>query len=180
MRTDIAAKIAAIGAQFLVAQRLRDRSPTRVGPTMMLGEYNVVSQATQASEPAAYPQPQKSPAGGIGNAVDLGSDLEGFVPLSQLGVPVLSVADQYRMMGIPVPTAGIGFPPVAGGGAVRGGPTLRDRRGSRGGRGCSPATGSARPPRPASSPSARRPPGCRSPSPNTGRCRGAGRVSVDA
>lgn len=40
-------------------------------------------------------------------------------PLSQFGVPVLSVADQYRMMGIPVPTAGVGFPTIPGsGGAV--------------------------------------------------------------
>lgn len=40
-------------------------------------------------------------------------------PLGQFGVPVLSVADQYRMMGLPVPTASaVGFPPVAGGGAV--------------------------------------------------------------
>ena len=39
-------------------------------------------------------------------------------PLAEYGVPVLSVADQYRMLGIPVPTAGLpGFPPI-GGGAV--------------------------------------------------------------
>lgn len=41
-------------------------------------------------------------------------------PLAEYGVPVLSVADQYRLLGIPVPTAGLpnGFPPAAGGGAV--------------------------------------------------------------
>lgn len=39
-------------------------------------------------------------------------------PLAEYGVPLLSVADQYKMLGIPVPTAGgPGFPPV-GGGAV--------------------------------------------------------------
>ncbi|MCW2920242.1 MAG: hypothetical protein JWL76_116 [Thermoleophilia bacterium] len=40
-------------------------------------------------------------------------------PLSEFGLPVLSVADQYRMMGLPVPTAGLpgGFSPF-GGGAV--------------------------------------------------------------
>lgn len=40
-------------------------------------------------------------------------------PLADYGVPVLSVADQYRMMGLPVPTVGVGgFPPMGGGGAV--------------------------------------------------------------
>jgi len=39
-------------------------------------------------------------------------------PLSQFGVPILTVADQYRMMGIPVPTAGgIGLPTGNGAGA---------------------------------------------------------------
>ena len=45
-------------------------------------------------------------------------------PVGQFGVPVLSVADQYRMMGLPVPTAGIGaaggigFPGMPVGGPV--------------------------------------------------------------
>ncbi len=39
-------------------------------------------------------------------------------PFAEYGVPVLSVADQYKMLGIPVPMAGMpGFPP-AGGSAV--------------------------------------------------------------
>lgn len=36
-------------------------------------------------------------------------------PVGQFGVPVLSVADQYRMMGLPVPTAGLGAAGAAGG-----------------------------------------------------------------
>jgi uncharacterized protein (TIGR02594 family) len=53
-------------------------------------------------------------AGGSGNPAAAASS-----PLAQFGVPVLSVADQYRMMGLPIPTAGLpaGFPPM-GGGAV--------------------------------------------------------------
>lgn len=50
-----------------------------------------------------------------------GADPQAASPLADFGVPVLSVADQYRMMGIPVPTAnvgGVGFAPVGGGGAV--------------------------------------------------------------
>ena len=41
-------------------------------------------------------------------------------PLQEYGVPVLSVADQYRMMGLPVPTAGVGFPPIPGQGGAAG------------------------------------------------------------
>ncbi len=37
-------------------------------------------------------------------------------PLAEYGIPVLSVADQYRLLGIPMPMAGLpGFPPMAGG-----------------------------------------------------------------
>lgn len=42
-----------------------------------------------------------------------GADADG--EFGQFGVPVLSVADQYRMLGIPVPVAGApGFPPTGG------------------------------------------------------------------
>ena len=62
----------------------------------------------------AQQQALLSMAGGSGNPA--ASD----DPLTQFGVPVLSVADQYRMMGLPVPTAGLpsGFPQFGGGGAV--------------------------------------------------------------
>lgn len=57
-----------------------------------------------------------------------GGQPAGGAALSDYGVPVLSVADQYRMMGLPVPTAGMpvvpnlagvgGISPFGGGGAV--------------------------------------------------------------
>jgi hypothetical protein len=56
----------------------------------------------------------------------LGGSSDAESPLAEYGVPVYSVADQYRMMGLPVPSAGLGaaggiggFPGMPGsGGAV--------------------------------------------------------------
>lgn len=54
---------------------------------------------------------------GSGGAAAAGASPQASA-LQDFGLPVLSVADQYRMMGLPVPLAGVGFPPAAGGGAV--------------------------------------------------------------
>lgn len=74
------------------------------------------SASATAAMPGAFDAQlaqQQAMLGSTGPTTDSGAD-----GLAQYGVPLLSVADQYRMLGIPVPTAnGVGFPP-AGGGAV--------------------------------------------------------------
>ncbi len=93
----------------------------RVGELRALtGEAPVGTTAGAAAAPdgafqsqLAQQQAMLSMAGGSGNPTAAAAS-----PLAEYGVPLLSVADQYRMLGIPVPTAGMpGFPPV-GGGAV--------------------------------------------------------------
>ena len=63
--------------------------------------------AATAAQPGAFQAQlalqQASAAGGTSTASTLGAG----DPMGQFGLPVLSVADQYRMMGLPVPTVGL-------------------------------------------------------------------------
>lgn len=92
----------------------------RVGELRALTGGDALAAATgaTAAPPGAFQAQLQQQQAMLGAA---GSDTasESASPLSEYGVPILTVADQYRMMGIQPPMAGaVGFPPVAGGGAV--------------------------------------------------------------
>jgi len=89
----------------------------RVGELRALVGQGPLDSATGAAGavPGAFDAQLAQQSALLGSAT---SDGDADPALAQYGVPVLSVADQYRMLGIPVPTAnGPGFP-SAGGGAV--------------------------------------------------------------
>lgn len=68
-----------------------------------------------AAAPGAFDAALAQQQALLGRAAAAGTP-QAASPLQEYGVPVLSVADQYRMMGIPVPTAGVGLPPIPGAG----------------------------------------------------------------
>lgn len=95
----------------------------RVGELRALtGTTTIGSTATGATGPSGAFQAQlaQQQAALLGLSADGGDPAAGQAssPLNQFGVPVLSVRDQYQLLGIPVPTAGLPVGIGVGGGPV--------------------------------------------------------------
>lgn len=90
----------------------------RVGELRALAGADLTgSPATSAvaAQPGAFDAQLAQQQALLGGSADAAAS-----PMAAFGLPVLSVADQYRAMGIPMPATGIGAAgvPTAGGGAV--------------------------------------------------------------
>ncbi|MEO6867358.1 MAG: CHAP domain-containing protein [Gaiellales bacterium] len=75
------------------------------------------SSSTSAAPAGAFQAQLAQEQARLGLSADGGGSSSAQAPLAEYGVPVLTVADQYRMLGIPVPTAGLpgGFGGMGGG-----------------------------------------------------------------